>query len=103
MATTCNERLDRRPTADGRDADFDMVTRTKSVAQDILVLPSGAADMRDVLGFMPAFAGDSNEVDARAFVDQQPHDTAMASSLRRPRRTGCRSRHGSLRFGPRSG
>jgi len=40
-------------------------------------------------GFMAGFPGDGDQVDAEALVDQKPHDTAMASSLRRPRRTGC--------------
>ena len=59
------------------------------VAHDIPVLPAGAADMRDVAGFMAALPGDGDQVHAEAFVDQEPHDTAMASSRRRPRRTGC--------------
>jgi hypothetical protein len=59
------------------------------LAHDIPVLPTGAADMRDVLGFMAAFPGDSDQVDTEALVDQEPHDTAMASSFRRPRCTGC--------------
>jgi hypothetical protein len=29
------------------------------------------------------------QIDTEAFVDQKPHDPAMASSLRRPRSTGC--------------
>jgi hypothetical protein len=45
----------------------------------------------------------SLEVDAEAFVDQKPHDAAMASRRRRPRRTGGRSRHGRLRGRPRNG
>ena len=44
--------------------------------------------MRDVPGFMAALPGDCDQVDAEAFVDQKPHDTAMASSRRRPPRTG---------------
>jgi hypothetical protein len=44
--------------------------------------------MRDVPGFMAALPGDGHQVDAEAFVDQKPHDTAMASSRRRLRRTG---------------
>ena len=59
------------------------------VARDIPVLPARAADMRDMLGFMAALPGDGDQVDAEAFVDQKPHDTAMVSSRRRPRRTGC--------------
>jgi hypothetical protein len=59
------------------------------VGNDIPILPAGTADMRDVLRFMAGFPGDGDQVDAEAFVDQEPHDTAMASSLRRPRRTGC--------------
>ena len=59
------------------------------VARDIPVLPARAADMRDVPGFMAALPGDGDQVDAEAFVDQEPHDTAMVSSRRRPRRTGC--------------
>ncbi len=58
-------------------------------AQDIPVLPAGPADMCDVSGFMTRFAGNSDQVDAEAFVDQKPHDAAMASRRRRPRRTGC--------------
>jgi len=59
------------------------------IAHDIPILPAGAADMRDVLGFMAGFPGDGDQVNAEAFVDQKPHDTAMVSSRRRPRRTGC--------------
>jgi hypothetical protein len=59
------------------------------VPRDIPVLPAGVADMRDMLGLVASFPGDSNQVDAEAFVDQKPHDTAMSSSFRRPRRDGC--------------
>ena len=59
------------------------------VARDIPVLPASPADMRDVSGFMAGLPGDGNQVDAEAFVDQKPHDTAMAPRRRRPRRTGC--------------
>ena len=59
------------------------------VAHNIPVLPAGTAYMRDMLGFMAGFPGDSDQVDAEAFVDQKPHNTAIASSFRRPRRTGC--------------
>jgi hypothetical protein len=45
--------------------------------------------MRDVLGFVTGFTGDGDQVDAQAFVDQKPHDTAMTSSFRRLRFTGC--------------
>jgi hypothetical protein len=45
--------------------------------------------MRNVPGFMAGFPGDGDQVDAEAFVDQKPHDTAMVSSRRRRRRTGC--------------
>jgi hypothetical protein len=45
--------------------------------------------MRDVLSFMAALPGDGDQVDAEAFVDQKPHDTAIVSRRRRPRRTGC--------------
>ena len=58
------------------------------VAHDIPVLPAGPTDMRDAPGFMAGFPGDFDEVDAEAFVDQKPHDTAIVSSRRRPRRTG---------------
>jgi hypothetical protein len=43
---------------------------------------------RDMLRFMAGLPGDGDQVDAEAFVDQKPHDTAMVSSRRRPRRTG---------------
>ena len=43
--------------------------------------------MRNVAGFMAGFPGDGDQVDAEAFVDQKPHDTAMVASRRR--RTGC--------------
>ena len=59
------------------------------VARDIPVLPARAADMRDVPCFMAALLGDGDQADAEAFVDQKPHDTAIVSSRRRPRRTGC--------------
>jgi hypothetical protein len=59
------------------------------VAHDIPVLPARAADMCDVLGFMSRLPGDSDQVDAEAFIDQKPHDIAMVSSFRRPRFTGC--------------
>jgi hypothetical protein len=59
------------------------------VAHDIPVFPARAADMGHVLGFMAGYPGNGDQVDAEAFVDQKPHDTAMVSSLRRPRRAGC--------------
>jgi hypothetical protein len=59
------------------------------VAHDIPVLPACAADMRNVPGFMTAFPGDGDQVDAEAFVDQKAHDIAMVSSRRRRWRTGC--------------
>jgi hypothetical protein len=45
--------------------------------------------MRDVLGFMAGFSGYGDQIDAEAFVDQKPHDTAMVSSRWRLQRTGC--------------
>jgi hypothetical protein len=59
------------------------------VTEDIPVFPAGAADVRDVLGFMAAFPGDGDQVDGKAFVDQKPGDTAMVSTFGPPRRTGC--------------
>jgi hypothetical protein len=44
--------------------------------------------MSDVLGVMTRSPGDGNQVDAETFVDQKPHDTAMASTRRRDRCTG---------------
>jgi hypothetical protein len=58
-------------------------------ARAISSFPAGPANTGDVLGFMAALPGDSDQVDAQAFIDQKPHQTAMASSFRRPRRTGC--------------
>jgi hypothetical protein len=55
------------------------------VARDIPVLPARSANMRNVPCFMAALLGDGDQADAKAFVDQKPHDTAR----RRPRRTGC--------------
>jgi hypothetical protein len=55
------------------------------VAHDVPVFPAGLADVCDVLGVMAGLPGDGNQVDGEAFVDQKPHDTAMVSSLRRPR------------------
>jgi hypothetical protein len=46
-------------------------------------------DLCDVPRFMAGFTGNSDQVDAEAFVDQKPHEIAMASRRRRPRRTGC--------------
>jgi maltose O-acetyltransferase len=37
----------------------------------------------------PITASSSSAAYAEAFVDQKPHDTAIVSSRRRPRRTGC--------------
>jgi hypothetical protein len=59
------------------------------VARDIPVLPARAANMRDVSGFKAALLGDGDQADAEAFVDQKLHDTAIVSSRRRRRRTGC--------------
>jgi len=59
------------------------------IADDVPVFPAGPADTGDVLGFMAGYPGDSDQVDAEAFVDQKPHDTAMVSSFRRLRRNGC--------------
>jgi hypothetical protein len=73
------------------------------VTHDIPVLPAGAADPRDVLRLMAGIAGDGQEIDAQALVDQKPRDKAMLSRLRRLRRTGRRSCHGCLRGRPRKG
>ena len=59
------------------------------IADDVPVFPAGPADTGDVLGFMAGYPGDSDQVDAEAFVDQKPHETAMVSSLRRLRRKDC--------------
>ena len=67
--------------------DEDKIT-VSSVAHDIPVFPSCPADMGEVLSVMPRLPGDGNQVDAEAFVDQKPHDTAIASRRRRLRRTG---------------
>ena len=48
-----------------------------------------ASGSRRVLGFMAGLPGYGNQVDAEAFIDQEPHDAAMVSRFRRPRRTGC--------------
>jgi hypothetical protein len=58
------------------------------IAHDVPVFPALLADMRDVLGVMTRPPGDGNQVDAEAFVDQKPHDTAMVSTRRRTRCTG---------------
>ena len=73
------------------------------VARDVPILSPGAADMRDVAGFMAGLPGDGNQVDREAFVDQKPHDAATVSSLRRAWRTGLRSRQGWPRGRPRKG
>jgi hypothetical protein len=44
--------------------------------------------MGEVLSVMPRLPGDGNQVDAEAFVDQKPHDTAMVSTRRRARCEG---------------
>jgi hypothetical protein len=67
--------------------DEDKITVTR-IAGDVPVLPTGLADMCHVLGVMAHLPGDSDQVDAEAFVDQKPHDAAMMSSLRRDRCTG---------------
>ena len=59
------------------------------VARNIPVLPASPANARDMSGFMAGFPGYSDKVDGEAFVDQKPHDTVIASSSRRLRRTGC--------------
>ena len=53
------------------------------VACDVPVFPAGLAGMGDVLGVMARLPGNGNQVDAEAFVNQKPHDTATVSSLRR--------------------
>ena len=73
------------------------------VARDIPVLPAGAADMRDMPGFMAALPGGGDQLGAEAFVDQKLYGTAMVSSRRRARRTGWLSRHGCWRVRPRRG
>ena len=65
------------------------VIALSGIADDVPVFPAGPADTGDVLGFMAGYPGDSDQVDAEAFVDQKPHDTAMVSSFRRLRRNGC--------------
>jgi len=67
--------------------DEDKIT-VSSVAHDIPVFPSCPADMGEVLSVMPRLPGDGNQVDAEAFVDQKPHDTAMVSTRRRARCEG---------------
>jgi hypothetical protein len=74
-----------------------------SVARDIPVPPARAAKYAQGAVLLAALRGDGDQADADAFVNQKAYDTAIASSRRRPRRTGCRSHHGSLRRGPRSG
>ena len=56
-----------------------------------------------VLGVMVFVPGDGNQVDAKTFVDQKPHDTAMSASRRRARCTGLLSCQGCLRGRPRKG
>jgi hypothetical protein len=65
-----------------------------SVTHDIPVFPSCPADIGDMLGVMARLPGDGNQVDAEAFIDQKPHDTAMVSTRRRARCEGFRSRQG---------
>ena len=52
------------------------------------VFPAGLADMGDMLSVMARLPGDGDQVDAEAFVDQKPRETAMASIRRRDRCTG---------------
>jgi len=59
-----------------------------SVAHYIPVFPSCPADMGDMPGVMARLPGDGNQVDAKTFVDQKPHDTAMVSTRRRDRCEG---------------
>jgi hypothetical protein len=40
------------------------------------------------VGVMARMPGDGDQVDAEAFVDQKPHDTAMVSRRRRVRCSG---------------
>jgi hypothetical protein len=44
--------------------------------------------MCDVVGVMAGLSGDSNQVNAEAFVDQKPHGSAMVSARRRRLCTG---------------
>ena len=43
------------------------------IAGDVPILPSGFADMGDVLGFVSRLAGDRKSVDGQALIDQKPH------------------------------
>jgi hypothetical protein len=53
--------------------------------------------MGDMLSVMARLPGDGDQVNAEAFVDQKPRETAMASIRRRDRCTGFWSRQGWLR------
>jgi hypothetical protein len=66
------------PEVAGVVGDEDQVVVAR-VARDVPILPAGPADMRDMPGFMAGPPGDGNQVNAEAFVDQKPHDTAMVS------------------------
>ena len=48
------------------------------VARDIPVLPARAADMRNVLSFMPTLPGNGDQVDAEAFVEEYDRLRCMA-------------------------
>jgi hypothetical protein len=49
-------------------------------------LPAGLADPGDVLRFVPGFAGDRDQIDTEALIDEEPHPASIAASFRRWRR-----------------
>jgi hypothetical protein len=58
------------------------------VTHYVPVFPTGSADVCDVVGVMAGLSGNSNQVNAEAFVDKKPHGSAMASIRRRRLRSG---------------
>jgi hypothetical protein len=58
------------------------------MADNVPVLPTGLADMGDVLGFVSSLSGDRNQIDAQALIDQKPHSIPIGTSFRRVLRIG---------------
>ena len=58
------------------------------LAQDVPVFPASPADVRDVARLVAGLSGNGSQMNAEAFVDQEPHGSAMVWIRRRRLRAG---------------
>jgi hypothetical protein len=64
------------------------------VADDIPVLPSGLANVDNMQGFMADLAGNRNQIDTPALIDQESHPASIVASFCRLRCIGAWSCQG---------